>query len=301
MPLDHKIPHKEPWPRISAQEQKNLQVLTALVNGEELVGQQEGWLRMKLEQEGPPRTPSQAALCFLAEHTNPRFKACEEYFLSQLECGFMAPWGRNQFGEVGIYDQENIATVCAILTTQTLDFHALRWLRGWMALHEATLYNGFCYMPGASATEKKGPLPTLTLATLKTGKWVGGSKQWRWLTKAGYPLAIGAWMVRHLFETEVLSGGLSFTEEDLPPVPLPMHIVRTTEGICNWIVGADKAPKYLHCQPVAGAWGDEEFFYRRPAKKDYSEEWPTEDCPGLELRGTVVSHLRGDLTGWTRL
>lgn len=122
------------------------------------------------------------------------------------------------------------------------------------------------------------------------------------MTKAGYPQSIGAWYVRLLFELELFTSGLVFSTDDLPPVSHPVHFVRTTQGLINWMVGCQSAPGYIPCQPVAGAWGGQEFFYRREVGKPYDgPEWPTETSPGVPIEGEVLSHWRGDINGWKQL
>lgn len=307
MPQDHKIPHTQPWPDVTRAEQKLLQPLVDLVNGDEPTGERKRVLESRLATPGHPGSANQAALkvsmCLVAEPDNPAWQEdCQEYFRTQERNGFMAPWGRDEFGDEGGHGQFHVAATAAILMTNRMSERAFKWLRGWAALHELTLYNKSCYMPGWRSGMTKSPHSPLTLSLLQTAKWVPGAKEWRWTTKAGYPQAIGAWFLRHLYELDVLKGPLQFGNADLPTISHPIHVVRTTAGICNWLVGCQAVPSGLACQPVAGAWGKREFFYRRDVGKPYNgPAWPTETSPGFPLEGDVISHWRGDINGWKRL
>jgi len=154
-----KIPHTVPWPPVTRTEQKLLQPLTDVVNGDTPVGEPKRVLDVCLATHNKPGSANQAALRValrqIAEPLKPEWiKDSQSYFTTQEKFGFMCPWDRKEFGEEGGHGQFHIAAVTAMLQTGMLDALCLAWIRSWMVLHEKAEYKGVYYLPMTRASTK---------------------------------------------------------------------------------------------------------------------------------------------------
>jgi hypothetical protein len=234
----------------------------------------------------------------------------EDFLASQLEReGFMAPWGRDETLAQG-YGDLHLAVTAALYRFAAQDPQgerlrdlALRWLRGWVAVHTlGESEDGTIHLPFARAGGASPRVTTAALHLLTGRRWrERGEMFYRRQNAAGVPQNTGPYALRSLVASGELAVPLRVSAADLPRLRHELHIVRTERAVAAWMIGLEQGAGYVELQPVAAQIDGRQIGHPGRRAAFGADDWPTAEGPGFAVPGKVLEHWLGGPEGWRRL